>query len=425
MLYTPQLVKKEVKNLIKKFIWNNKSPKIAYDNIIQQIDKGGLKLVDVELKIKSLMVSWVNRIGKDKDSKWIKLPEWFFNSNNLSDFFNSNRNPVACNSLFYKEIHEVWSGIRRINNPCAELIKEQRIWNNRYITVNKEYINWPQWKKHGIEKIKDLLKEENKFLSVSELMVKFNIKINFLDGLTLRKSIPKEWVITLENNNVIKSELMECLIRLHNCKVDIKEVYWLLVQKKLKEPVHQKKWMDEFPLMKEVEGIWPRIYTSAHVGIREVAIQSLQYRIINRIINCQSKLYEWKITNSRNCIFCNNNDSIQHFFIDCENIKMFWKGLFSWWNALEIYKLDLYRPELRENILFGFNVTEEVYNVLNLIILIAKSYIYRNRLHNDNKIYLCVFLKELRFKLLIESLCNNKDSERTKLEIINSVLEAL
>ena len=48
-----------VKKMIIKFIWDNKTAKIAYRTMLNPIEKGGLKLIDLEINDVSLKTSWV------------------------------------------------------------------------------------------------------------------------------------------------------------------------------------------------------------------------------------------------------------------------------------------------------------------------------------------------------------------------------
>ncbi len=56
VLHKPDHVIKEGKQCIAEFIWDGASSKIAYDVIIQQIQDGGLKLINFEEKIKALRI---------------------------------------------------------------------------------------------------------------------------------------------------------------------------------------------------------------------------------------------------------------------------------------------------------------------------------------------------------------------------------
>ncbi len=56
VIHVPSMVYREVKHSVVDFIWEGKTSKIAYDVLIQQIEEGGMKLVDFEDKLKSLKV---------------------------------------------------------------------------------------------------------------------------------------------------------------------------------------------------------------------------------------------------------------------------------------------------------------------------------------------------------------------------------
>ena len=59
-IYTSEEVVNEIKQEIKNFICDNKPAKIRYNTLIQNIEKGGLKLQNIELKIKSSLLNWIN-----------------------------------------------------------------------------------------------------------------------------------------------------------------------------------------------------------------------------------------------------------------------------------------------------------------------------------------------------------------------------
>ncbi len=59
VMHTPDIVFKEVKAIIRDFIWDGKPSRIAYDVLIQSVGNGGLKLMDIETKVKSLKAVWV------------------------------------------------------------------------------------------------------------------------------------------------------------------------------------------------------------------------------------------------------------------------------------------------------------------------------------------------------------------------------
>jgi hypothetical protein len=148
----------------------------------------------------------------------------------------------------------------------------------------------------------------------------------------LKQSIPKSWKEILKNNRKdIKEDLeITTITNLQELKFVTKDIYKILLKKSYIIPLHQNRWAFYFPLLNETNDIWKRIYIDIHNNIKNTKIQSLQYKIIYRVVNCRKKLFDWKIMGNKNCLTCNAEDSIQHFFIDCIPVKKFWKLLIHW-----------------------------------------------------------------------------------------------
>ncbi len=68
-------------------------------------------------------------------------------------------------------------------------------------------------------------------------------------------------------------------------------------------------------------------------------LQSFQYRILHRTITCRKKLYDMKLVDSPNCLYCNNIDDIKHFLLSCEKTRNVWQSFFLWWNRVSNTKI--------------------------------------------------------------------------------------
>ena len=81
----------------------------------------------------------------------------------------------------------------------------------------------------------------------------------------------------------------------------------------------------------------------------------------------------WKIKPSDQCNICHNIDSLQHYFIECPQIKLFWSCLKTWFK----YNFDFVINFGPLDILFGVpNYANNLeLSALNFIILYAKMYI--------------------------------------------------
>ena len=333
----PKLVIKEINGLIFNFLWDNKRAKVAKDVIIKSIEDGGLKLVDFEQKIKALQLIWVKRMVNNSNGNWKELVKYFYNTDNLTFFFQC-KSPVESldSSIpsFYKDIMGHWTEIHNtVPNTYEEICKEI-IWNNKNIRINKKPFLWKTWKESGINFIQDLLDENGQFLSCHDLNTKYDIKCNFLQTLQVRQSLPFVWRQKLSGStevNIIETDLNACELHIKNNYVDIRhlkssDLYWFFINQIKREPACIKKWNEEYHLS---NAPWSEVFKLPYKITRETKLQSLQYKIIHRIIPCNVWLKKLKIKESDECDYCDGTDSIEHFFLDCKKVAKFWTCLLS------------------------------------------------------------------------------------------------
>ncbi len=69
--------------------------------------------------------------------------------------------------------------------------------------------------------------------------------------------------------------------------------------------------------------IWKRILNLPFSTTRDTNIQSFQFRIINKIIPCNKSLHTIKIKNNAVSNFCDEDEEMLHFFINCKKLKNF------------------------------------------------------------------------------------------------------
>ena len=112
---------------------------------------------------------------------------------------------------------------------------------------------------------------------------------------------------------------------------------------------------------------WDTIFSLPHIIINETKICVTQYKILNNIINCRTKLKDWKIVESNLCPHCNKIDDILHFFLFCKKTKIFWNSLIRWWNNNFNPKIETEREDIKENLLFGFMSNDLNHQVLDIL----------------------------------------------------------
>ena len=130
--------------------------------------------------------------------------------------------------------------------------------------------------------------------------------------------------------------------------------------------------------------------------IVEPSLQSFQYKIINRLLNCNENLCKWKIKNSDKCFYCLKVDTIEHHLFECTESKKIWAKLNKWMlNNIE-FCFDLTICE----VLFGIPITNNDMKLLNFLIIIAKHYINKIKVL-EKPLYFIELLSHIRQKVRI------------------------
>ncbi len=153
----------------------------------------------------------------------------------------------------------------------------------------------------------------------------------------------------------------------------------------------------DYPKFENVEQtLWKNIFYSAFHTTRETKLQSFQYRILHRTFTCRKKLYDMKLVDSPNSLYCNNIDNISTFFYPVKKLETFGNLFFSGGIEYAIQKITLHYEFLEESILFGFQMNGEVFDILNYCILNGKFYIHKQKLFHENALDFYDYLWELK-----------------------------
>ena len=150
---------------------------------------------------------------------------------------------------------------------------------------------------------------------------------------------------------------------------------------------------------------WPNIFSLAFLSCTETELQNFQYKIVHRIFPCQHWLYNCKVIDSPQCLRCNDDDTLMHYFCQCGNLESFWNLFIKWWLRLTNNHI-LFNAM---NILLGLYVSDCDCTILNYCIILAKFYIYINKKTSRYNIQFSNFLIYLKQRLTLKE-CYAKQS---------------
>ena len=144
------------------------------------------------------------------------------------------------------------------------------------------------------------------------------------------------------------------------------------MQDKFEPPTSINTWLDRFPFMENID--WKDIFELPYKIVSEPYLQSYQYQIVNRILNCNKRLNKWKIKNGPECDSCGEIDTVEHRFYTCRESQKIWKGISKWIDENFYIKITFTICE----VLFGIPANDDVFiQLFNFIILIVKWFLIK------------------------------------------------
>ena len=98
------------------------------------------------------------------------------------------------------------------------------------------------------------------------------------------------------------------------------------------------------------------------------------------MIGTRNYLYKLHLVDSSKCVYCGENETIVHMFVECENVTKIW-------HLLEEYIYKTIRINVifgKLDILFGYRLNNQNKIPVDAIILNTKKYIYDTNFKSNN-----------------------------------------
>ena len=177
----------------------------------------------------------------------------------------------------------------------------------------------------GISKVSDLVSKDNVFLgSENVLNAKLTPSQYFL-LMGVVSAIPNEWRSTIKGRSVhtdphpffensfrvrIRGEVFDL------SSVSSKTLYREFRSRKVIPSTAQAKFKEEYSSL-SVD--WKEIYSLAFNVTLDTNLRAFQYKVLNRIIFTNDKLFKFKHVDSPSCTFCKTNEeSLEHLLFFCK-----------------------------------------------------------------------------------------------------------
>lgn len=375
---------RKYKKIVRKFLWDGKKAKIAYDRLILDHGEGGLRLRDLKMTADSLKIAALSRVWSDTPPIWAEhvgtiIPV----ENNLIPNLCIKGEDVTKNlgPSIFTDMIEAWAKQNYVE-PCnSKEVFQQILWCNSHITNNGKWIFQKEMYDSGIMKIIDLYDlDVGRFMTFPEFkQIHPDINITFLDYYAVTKAIPQAWVqLMLRNDmlNEVKSKQNKWLLEFRKNKKKVASFAYCFMRKHLpnKNEALTLIWNNDLKLKMTVKEMSRHFLQINNITLC-TKLRFFQYRILSKtlILNVQAVKFVPNI--SAACSFCNQSpETTVHFFTECTVVKKVWKALKKWSSYFYKVPLDI----TAEKIIFC-NEDKRNARYINLIILVTKFYLYKVR----------------------------------------------
>ena len=133
-------------------------------------------------------------------------------------------------------------------------------------------------------------------------------------------------VILINNNDspaiLISNNLVPIL------DVSSKQIYRLFLEKKQTTPTAKVKLAAKYS---NIDIDWKSVYSLSFRTTLESKLREFQFKILNRIVFTNEKLFRFGMADSPSCFFCQTEvESVGHLLFSCKLSSSFWKHVLSW-----------------------------------------------------------------------------------------------
>ena len=318
----------EIYKILKDFIWDGKKPKLSWETLSLEVEKGGLKLTNLKLFIHGLKISWIKKL--QNKGTWQHLFQeticedktliWKLDEDSLMKMSKS------CKNRFWKEVLNSWRYYKahsKTDKLSYNCVSGYPIWHT-YWNINRNiHLKKPQFIEKNIKYIKDLLNGEGVVYNHREFANVTGININFLDYyslIQLKEGTVQDYQSSL---NYIDPYFRK-IISLPKVS---KNVYNALINQQIMVRNHENKREE----ILQVNFDWRSTYKLIKEVTMEANLQEFQYEIVHRILPTNKFLHMCNIVPSNKCYFCDQEiETLIHIFFDCIHIMALWKDISDW-----------------------------------------------------------------------------------------------
>ena len=186
----PKVIVEELQKIQQKLLWQNSRPKIKHKTLSNTFETGGLKNVDINLKVVSLQCSWVKKLYDEHFHEWKRIPLHLICiifGQNFKFYSNLSYDTKLLTSflVFYKNIFCYWSQHFTVSPELPSCILSSSLWYNKDTLITNKSIYFKHFSNNNLNyvtqlfgNIKEWIKLKHEFNLNNNLYFKWMVLIH-------------------------------------------------------------------------------------------------------------------------------------------------------------------------------------------------------------------------------------------------------
>uniref|UniRef100_A0A1A8GMK6 Reverse transcriptase domain-containing protein n=1 Tax=Nothobranchius korthausae TaxID=1143690 RepID=A0A1A8GMK6_9TELE len=401
----------EIDRMLFNFLWKNKTHYIRKSVIMNDYQHGGLNILDFTTLNNTFKINWAKHFLKNPVSIWNFIPHYIFSKFGGLTFilgcdYNVGKLPEKL-SMFHKQVLLAWSLIYKHNfTPHTYLI-----WNNRNIVYKNKSLFFSNWVEKQIIFVNQLYNTNGELMSYTELLNTYKVPATPKEYAILFAAIPMGVRMLFKGVLPVVPPISPpdpvntyvgkvCLIEHKNSNRNIRALFQ---RESLSVPYVIFYWNS---FVTDIS--WKRVWTIPNKYFVTNKVKEVSFKILHKCYPANHYMTKFKRDIDVNCCFCGSHpETVQHLFWICSHATTFWKD-FSRFIIGQLYKDFILKWE---NVVFCFfrkHRKEDVYFVINLLIILDKFYLHKCKYSNQKPNFKHYYNDTLSYIKLISGSLNKK-----------------
>ena len=397
-----------INRILFRFIWNNKVNNdkkviefVKRKTVCSGLEVGGLNMINIIKMQDSFLLKWADKLLDDHEALWKAIPiKWYaevggrpaFNSNVTGRHF---KGLNLIRNLFWRRVLVTWLNFKNKDFQLSDntIKPSDPVFNNALVQYRSNTIFLHSCIKQNMILLSDfiiggtILSSEQfaeKFGKTAETHLAYYIVYNAL------KNAESKFYASGESDSNTPATITFNDVPVGSIT---RKGYYNMIKDNEIKPLNSA-WVQKYSCEVDAVKIWSLSYECTS----EVKLIILQWKILHDIYPTGTKQFKMKLSDSEDCFFCGERDTVAHFFFQCPVSQEVWREA----STILSCKLDKTINIQESDVIFGFfnvNLDNSANQFLNIVGLIGKHTISKFKYEKTGKISI-LFERELRIRNL-------------------------